>query len=66
MDDKLLDQMRTGKMATFIIYQTPEEGIGIPMSLTGFRPGLRRPALSGRVARSGQSGYRAALPGEVE
>lgn len=40
MDDKLLDQVRNGKTATFIIYQTPEEGIGIPMSLTGFGQGF--------------------------
>ena len=40
MDDKLVDQMRNGKTATFIIYQTPEEGIGIPMSLTGFGQGF--------------------------
>lgn len=40
MDDKLLDQLRNGKLATFIIYQTPEEGIGIPMALTGFGQGF--------------------------
>ena len=26
--------------ATFIIFQTPEEGIGIPMSLKGFGEGF--------------------------
>jgi invasion protein IalB len=26
-------------MATFIIFQTPEEGIGIPISLKGFAEG---------------------------
>ena len=30
MDDTLIGQLRTGKSATFIIFQTPEEGIGIP------------------------------------
>lgn len=40
MDDKLIEQLRAGKTATFIIYQTPEEGIGIPMALTGFGPGF--------------------------
>lgn len=40
MDDKLLEQMRAGKQATFIIFQTPEEGIGIPISLNGFGPGF--------------------------
>jgi invasion protein IalB len=39
MDDKLLEQLRTGKAATFIIFQTPEEGIGFPVSLDGFGEG---------------------------
>jgi len=39
MDDNLVRQMRTGQSATFIIFQTPEEGIGIPMSLKGFGDG---------------------------
>ena len=36
---KLLKKLRTGKTATFIIFQTPEEGIGFPMSLAGFGEG---------------------------
>lgn len=40
MDDTLIGRLRTGKQATFIIFQTPEEGIGIPMSLNGFGPGF--------------------------
>ena len=39
MDDNLIRQFRTGQSATFIIFQTPEEGIGIPMSLKGFGDG---------------------------
>src|SRR5664279_3827937 len=39
MDDELIKKLRTGKSATFIIFQTPEEGIGFPMSLTGFGEG---------------------------
>ena len=39
MDDELLKKLRTGKTATFIIFQTPEEGIGFPMSLAGFGEG---------------------------
>jgi invasion protein IalB len=39
MDDKLIGQMRTGQTSTFIIFQTPEEGIGFPMSLKGFGEG---------------------------
>jgi invasion protein IalB len=40
MDDALIQKMRTGKTATFIIFQTPEEGIGFPMSLAGFGEGF--------------------------
>jgi invasion protein IalB len=39
MDDNLIKQMRTGQTSTFIIFQTPEEGIGFPMSLKGFGDG---------------------------
>ncbi len=39
MDDELLKKLRTGQTATFIIFQTPEEGIGFPMSLKGFGEG---------------------------
>jgi invasion protein IalB len=39
MDDNLMRQLRTGQSATFIIFQTPEEGIGIPLSLKGFGDG---------------------------
>ena len=40
MEDKLIEQMKGGKTATFIIYQTPEEGIGIPLALKGFQQGF--------------------------
>src|SRR4051794_1070593 len=39
MDENLLKQLRGGQSATFIIFQTPEEGIGIPMGLKGFGEG---------------------------
>jgi invasion protein IalB len=39
MDEKLTTKMKTGKDAVFIIFQTPEEGIGVPVSLNGFGPG---------------------------
>ena len=39
MDDNLISKLRTGTTATFIIFQTPEEGIGIPLSLKGFGEG---------------------------
>ena len=39
MEDNLLNQLKGGKTATFIVFQTPEEGVGIPVSLEGFAPG---------------------------
>jgi invasion protein IalB len=39
LEDTLLDKLKGGKQATFIIFQTPEEGIGIPISLAGFGEG---------------------------
>ena len=39
LDDALLKQLGTGKTATFVIFQTPQEGIGIPISLNGFQDG---------------------------
>ena len=38
MEDKLIEQLEKGKTAVFIIFQTPEEGIGIPLTLDGFKP----------------------------
>jgi invasion protein IalB len=40
MDDKLINELRNGQTSTFIIFQTPEEGIGFPMSLKGFGEGF--------------------------
>lgn len=40
MEDNLTKQMRAGTTATFIIFQTPEEGIGFPMALKGFGEGF--------------------------
>lgn len=40
MDDTLLGQLKAGKSATFIVFQTPEEGVGVPVSLNGFGPGV--------------------------
>jgi invasion protein IalB len=39
MEDTLINQLSSGQTATFIIFQTPEEGIGFPMSLAGFGEG---------------------------
>ena len=42
MEDKLLDQLKTAKTATFIIFETPEEGIGFPLSLKGIGEGYAK------------------------
>ncbi|WP_420408581.1 invasion associated locus B family protein [Hoeflea sp.] len=39
LDETLLSTLRAGTTATFIVFQTPEEGIGIPVDLTGFTDG---------------------------
>ncbi len=41
MDDALIAKLSGGKTATFVIFQTPEEGIGIPISLKGFGEGYK-------------------------
>lgn len=40
MDDKLINQLRTGEKATFIVFQTVEDGIAIPVDLKGFSEGF--------------------------
>lgn len=39
LDDTLLGRLRSAKTATFIIFETPEEGIGFPLSLNGLGEG---------------------------
>jgi len=39
LEDELLKTLRSGAQATFIVFQTPEEGIGIPVDLKGFAEG---------------------------
>ncbi len=40
LEDDLLKTLRSGKAATFIVFQTPEEGVGIPVDLKGFGEGF--------------------------
>jgi len=42
MDEKLLGQLKVAKTATFIIFETPEEGIGFPLSLNGLADGWEK------------------------
>lgn len=37
---ELLEVLKAGTTATFSVFQTPEEGIGIPVDLTGFSDGF--------------------------
>lgn|SRR5690606_6113646 len=41
VDDTLLTKLMQGKRASFIIFQTPEYGIGVPIALNGFSDGLK-------------------------
>lgn len=38
----LVDQLKNGKTATFVIYLTPDEGVGLPLSLAGFKEGFAK------------------------
>jgi invasion protein IalB len=40
VEPALIEQLKTGKTAVFIIFQTEEAGIGIPISLAGFSQAL--------------------------
>jgi invasion protein IalB len=40
LDDSLIDTLSNGKDAIFVVFKTPEEGIGIPVSLNGFKDGF--------------------------
>jgi invasion protein IalB len=40
LEETMVKALSAGKSATFIVFQTPEEGIGIPVDLTGFGAGF--------------------------
>jgi invasion protein IalB len=40
MDDQLVKILSEGTSAIFVVFRTPEEGIGIPVSLSGFAEGF--------------------------
>ena len=42
LQGELLKTLRAGTTATFIVFQTPEEGIGIPVDLAGFQDGYAK------------------------
>jgi invasion protein IalB len=37
MDEGLIDKLKNGKTATLGVFQTPEEGVGVPAPLAGFK-----------------------------
>jgi invasion protein IalB len=39
LEETLIKTLQAGTSATFIVFQTPEEGIGIPVDLKGFAEG---------------------------
>ena len=42
LDDKLVDQLKAGKTATFIVHETPDKGVGLPVTLAGFKEGFAK------------------------
>ena len=40
LDDDLLKALSEGQDAIFVVFKTPEEGVGIPVSLNGFGEGF--------------------------
>jgi invasion protein IalB len=40
LDDTLVGKLQGGKSAIFVVFRTPEEGVGIPVSLNGFADGF--------------------------
>jgi invasion protein IalB len=40
LDDKLLSKLEGGSRVTFVLFETPEEGVGVPTSLAGFKEGF--------------------------
>jgi invasion protein IalB len=42
LDDALIGKLQTGKSAIFVVFRTPEEGVGIPVSLNGFADGFKQ------------------------
>lgn len=67
METKLVDALRNGSTATFFIFQTPEEGIGIPLTLTGFKDGYDKlPCSDGSLPAPKSGGSVPACPGETD
>ena len=42
LSDEMITTLSASKEAIFVVYKTPEEGIGIPVSLNGFKDGFAK------------------------
>ena len=40
LDDEIIEVLSEGENAIFVVFKTPEEGVGIPVSLNGFSEGF--------------------------
>jgi invasion protein IalB len=40
LEETLVKSLKTGKTALFLVYNTPDDGVGLPVSLNGFAPGF--------------------------
>jgi invasion protein IalB len=40
LDDKLLGKLEAATQVTFVLFETPEEGVGVPTAFAGFKQGF--------------------------
>ncbi len=64
LEKKILKLFKSGKKATFVVFETPNKGIGLPVSLTGFTAGFKALPVMGAPAKaiSVKPGKPVALP----
>jgi len=51
LDEKVLSRFRAGNKATFVIFESPKKGIGLPVSLKGFTAGFESLPVMGTPAK---------------
>ncbi len=52
LEPKILKLFRAGKKATFVIFESPKKGIGLPISLKGFTAGYKALPVMGSPAKA--------------
>ncbi len=52
LEKKILKLFKSGKRATFVVFETPKKGIGLPVSLTGFTAGFKALPIMGAPAKA--------------